>query len=88
MRSVDKRVSTNIPNIFWKTKFKQINQIHQQVSFALCRTQTKGKKLQLNHYLTSNKDKTSLTMMRDTGYSKIFAQAHHILNTRKKNKWQ
>ena len=43
MRSVDKRVSTNIPHIFWKTKFKQINQIHQQVSFALCRTQTKGK---------------------------------------------
>ena len=43
MRSVDKRVSTNIPNIFWETKFKQINQIHQQVSFALCRTQTKGK---------------------------------------------
>ena len=35
MRSVDKRVSTNIPNIFWKTKHKQINQIHQQVSFAL-----------------------------------------------------
>ena len=25
MRSVDKRVSTYIPNIFWKTKFKQIN---------------------------------------------------------------
>ena len=45
MRSVDKQVSTNIPNIFWKTKFKQINQIHQQVSFALCRTQTKGKKI-------------------------------------------
>ena len=45
MRSVDKRVSTNIPNIFWKTKFKKINQIHQQVSFALCRTQTKGKKI-------------------------------------------
>ena len=45
MRSVVKRVSTNIPNIFWKTKFKQINQIHQQVSFTLCRTQTKGKKI-------------------------------------------
>ena len=43
MRSVDKRVSTNIPNIFWKTKFKQINQIHQQVSFALRRNQSKGK---------------------------------------------
>ena len=35
MRSTDKRVATNIPNIFWKTKYKQINQINQQVSFAL-----------------------------------------------------
>ena len=43
MRSIDKRVSTNIPNIFWKTKYKQINQIHQQVSFALRRNQSKGK---------------------------------------------
>ena len=45
MRCADKRVSTNIPNIFWKTKYKQIHQIHQQVSFALCRNQTKGKKI-------------------------------------------
>ena len=51
MRSVDKRVSTNIPNIFWKTKFKQINQIHQQVSFALHRTQTKGKKITAQTFL-------------------------------------
>ena len=36
-------MSTNIPNIFWKTKYKQINQIHQQVSFALRRNQSKGK---------------------------------------------
>ena len=43
MRSVDKRVSTNIPNIFWKTKFKQINQIHQQVSFAYAELKQKAK---------------------------------------------
>ena len=43
MRCIDKRVSTNIPNIFWKTKFKQIHQIHQHVSFALRRNQSKGK---------------------------------------------
>ena len=35
MRSTDKRVATNIPNIFWKTKYKKIIQINQQVSFAL-----------------------------------------------------
>ena len=45
MRSVDRHVSTNIPNIFWKTKQKQINQIHQQVSFALRGNQSKGKKI-------------------------------------------
>ena len=45
MRSVDRHGSTNIPNIFWKTKHKQINQIHQQVSFALHRNQSKGKKI-------------------------------------------
>ena len=43
MRSTDRRVATNIPNIFWKTKYKQINQINQQVSFALRRNQSKGK---------------------------------------------
>ena len=37
MRSTDRRVATNIPNIFWKTKYKEINQINQQVSFALRR---------------------------------------------------
>ena len=43
MRSVDRCVSTNIPNIFWKTKHKQINQIHQQVSFVL-ETKVKAKR--------------------------------------------
>ena len=43
MKSTDRRVATNIPNIFWKTKYKQINQINQQVSFALRRNQSKGK---------------------------------------------
>ena len=43
MRSTDKRVATNIPNIFWKTKYKKINQINQQVSFVLRRNQSKGK---------------------------------------------
>ena len=53
MRSVDKRVSTNIPNIFWKTKYKQINQIHQQVSFALRRNQTKGNKITVKTLLNT-----------------------------------
>ena len=66
MRSVDRRVSTNIPNIFWKTKHKQINQIHQQVSFALHRNQSKGKKITAKTLL--NKDTREKIVKYDDGY--------------------
>ena len=66
MRSVDKRVSTNIPNIFWKTKFKQINQIHQQVSFALRRTQSKGKTITAQTLL--DKEQRQNIVNYDDGY--------------------
>ena len=66
MRSVDRRVSTNIPNIFWKTKHKQINQIHQQVSFALRRNQSKGKKITAKTLL--NKDTREKIVKYDDGY--------------------
>ena len=49
LRSIDPRVSTNIPNIFWKTKWKQVNQISQKVNFCLRRRQTKGKKYKCQH---------------------------------------
>ena len=60
MRSIDKRVSTNIPNIFWKTKYKQINQIHQKVSFALCRNQSKGKTITAKILLNKEKKNKKL----------------------------
>ena len=66
MRSVDRRVSTNIPNIFWKTKHKQINQIHQQVSFALRRNQSKGKKITAKTLL--DKDTREKIIKYDDGY--------------------
>ena len=66
MRSVDKRVSTNIPNIFWKTKFKQINQIHQQVSFTLRRTQSKGKTITAQTLL--DKEQRQNIINYDDGY--------------------
>ena len=66
MRSVDRHVSTNIPNIFWKTKHKQINQIHQQVSFALRRNQSKGKKITAKTLL--NKDTREKIVKYDDGY--------------------
>ena len=69
MRSADRRVSTNIPNIFWKTKHKQINQIHQQASFALRRNQTKGQKITAKTLL--NKETRENIVKYDDGY-KIF----------------
>ena len=45
LKSADLRVSTNIPNLFWKTKCKQVSQISQKVNFALRRKQTKGKNI-------------------------------------------
>ena len=66
MKSVDKRVSTNIPNIFWKTKHKQINQIHQQVSFALRRNQSKGKTITAKTLL--DKDKRQEIVKYNDGY--------------------
>ena len=69
MRSTDKRVSTNIPNIFWKTKYKQINQINQQVSFALRRNQSKGKQITAKTLL--NKEERQQIVKYNDGY-KIF----------------
>ena len=69
MRCADKRVSTNIPNIFWKAKYKQIHQIHQQVSFDLCRNQSKGQKITAKTLL--NKETRQEIVKYDDGY-KIF----------------
>ena len=66
LRSQDKRVSTNIPNIFWKTKYKQIKQIHQQVNFALRRNQTKGKKITAKTLL--DKESRDNIVKLDDGY--------------------
>ena len=69
MRCADKRVSTNIPNIFWKTKYKHIHQIHQQVSFALRRNQSKGQKITAKTLL--NKETRQEIVKYDDSY-KIF----------------
>ena len=45
LRSADTRVASNIPNIFWKVKHKQIKQIADKVSLAVHRNKTKGKRI-------------------------------------------
>ena len=66
LRCHDTRVSTNIPNIFWKTKCKQIQQIHHQVNFALRRNQTKGKTITAKTLL--NKESRDNIVKLDDGY--------------------
>ena len=44
LHSVDTCVASNIPSIFWKAKHKQVKQICDKVSLAVCRNKTKGKK--------------------------------------------
>ena len=66
LQSHDKRVSTNIPNIFWKTKYKQIQQIHQQVNFAPRRNQTKGQKITAKTLL--DKESRDNIVKLDDGY--------------------
>ena len=66
LRCHDTRVSTNIPNIFWKTKYKQIQQIHHQVNFALRRNQTKGKTITAKTLL--NKESRDNIVKLDDGY--------------------
>ena len=45
MYSVDTRVASHIPNLFWKAKHKQIKQITDKVTLAVHRNKTKGKKI-------------------------------------------
>ena len=88
MRCCDKRVSTNIPNVFWKTKYKQIHQIHQQVSFALCRNQTKGKKITAKTLLNTQTRQEIVKYVMAIKYLKMYVQAHLTLNPKEKNSWQ
>ena len=60
LRSIDQRVANNIPNLFWKTKAKQINQMKQKVSFALRRKQTKGQTINAQMLLHSKDEIANL----------------------------
>ena len=44
LHSADTRVASNIPNIFWKVKHKQIKQIADKVSLAVHRSKQKERR--------------------------------------------
>jgi hypothetical protein len=52
LRNVDRRVATNIPNIFFKLKRLQIKQIKDKVMLAVRKCKTKGKKMTAHEVLS------------------------------------
>ena len=51
LHSTDTRVASNIPNIFWKVKHKQMKQIADKVSLAVHRNKIKQKKITAKMFL-------------------------------------
>ena len=66
LRSVDTRVASNIPNIFWKAKHKQVKQICDKVSLAVRRNKTKGTKITASMLL--DKEQRNNIVKLDEGY--------------------
>ena len=66
LHSADTRVTSNIPNIFWKVKHKQIKQIVDKVSLAVHRNKTKGKKITAKMLL--DKEQRNNIVKLDEGY--------------------
>ena len=66
LHSVDTCVASNIPNIFWKAKHKQVKQICDKVSLAVCRNKTKGKKITASMLL--DKQQCNNIVKLDEGY--------------------
>ena len=59
-------MASNIPNIFWKVKHKQIKQIADKVSLAICRNKTKGRKVTAKMLL--DKEQRNNIVKLDEGY--------------------
>ena len=66
LRSAHTQVASNIPNIFWKVKHKQIKQIADKVSLAVRRNKTKGKKITAKMLL--DKEQRNNIVKLDEGY--------------------
>ena len=62
LHSDDTKVASNIPNIFWKTKHKQMKQIADKVSLAVCRNKTKGKKITA-HMLLDKEERSNIVKL-------------------------
>jgi len=63
---MDRRVSSNVPNIFFKLKKVQLKQVSDKVHLALRRCKTKGKQLTASEMLDN--DCTNKMVRLDEGY--------------------
>ena len=66
LRCVDRRVASNVPNLFFKVKRLQIKQVCDKVTLALRRFKTKGKKLKVKDILDDTERQKLINL--DEGY--------------------
>ena len=66
LRCVDRRVASNVPNLFFKVKQLQIKQVCDKVTLALRRFKTKGKKLKVKDILDDTERQKLINL--DEGY--------------------
>ena len=85
LRCVDRRVASNIPNMFFKQKRLQIKQVCDKVTLALRRFKTKGKKLKVKDILDDTERQKLINL--DEGYYifRTIRNSPAYLNKRKKD---
>ncbi|XP_071851499.1 uncharacterized protein [Apostichopus japonicus] len=66
LRHKDRRFAKSVPNIFYKTKKLQINQIQQKVTLSMRKKKTQGKKLTAQQFKTNESIKPILSL--DEGF--------------------
>ena len=66
LRCVDRRVASNVPNIFFKLKKLQMKQVFDKVTLAVRRYQRKGKKLKVKDVLNESTRQNLVNL--DEGY--------------------
>ena len=84
LRCVDRRVTSNIPNMFFKQKRLQIKQVCDKVTLALRQFKTKGKKLKVKDILDDTERQKLINL--DEGYDifRTIRNSPAYLNKRKK----
>ena len=65
LRCVDRRVASNVPNLFFKVKRLQIKQVCDKVTLALRCFKTKGKKLKVKDILDDTERQKPINLDED-----------------------